>query len=328
MKELTHWRSIVLAISLAAALIGPWILSNFWMTIATNTVIFAIFAQGLNILVGHAGLPSLGHAAFFGVGAYTVALLTRAGWHNMTLLMVAALATAGLLAALLARILLRMRDMYFLMATVAVGEIFRNIAVSWRSVTGGDDGLRGISRPSLWGWELTSRITFYYVTLASLIAVTAIVGLMMRARLGNLLRAVRDNRSRMQVLGVNARALDTTAWIISGLFAALAGALYVYFNRFVSPSVFSVEVSGRALLMVVLGGAATLSGPIIGAIVIEAVRGIGSSLTDRWLTILGVLYVIVALDPKARIQSYFYRRRRAQTRSSMTQPAADRGGAQ
>jgi ABC-type branched-subunit amino acid transport system ATPase component/ABC-type branched-subunit amino acid transport system permease subunit len=307
MNSAVYWLGGV--VILIAGLLAPPLLSTFALTILTTAVIFAIFALSLDLILGHAGLPSLGHAVFLGLGAYTVGLLVKHGFNAFILCVLAGVAVSTAVALLLGPVLLRTRTVYFLMATLAIGEVLRNVAISWRSVTGGDDGLSGIDPGSVLGFELGNARTFYFLTVACLVATLIVMAVLTNSPFGYTLRALRDNRSRMAVLGVNPLAVEVTAFVISAALASFAGILLAYQKEFVYPNMFSVETSARALLMVVMGGTGTLFGPVIGAFLVEYIRGIGSVYTDRWQTILGLLAVIVALNSRefmlARIGSLF-----------------------
>lgn len=286
---------------LVVLLAAPLVLSDFGLSVATTALISAIFAVGLNLLLGHTGLPSLGHAAFFGMGAYATALLRIHGMGPWVAAGLGVLATL-VFALVLSRVLLRTRGLYFLMATLAVGEIMRNVAISWRSFTGGDDGIAGLLRPTLFGLSLEDPRAFYLFVFVVLVVVLAVMWLLSRSPYGNALHAVRDNRLRTSVLGINPFPLELSAMVISAFVAGVAGTLFTFHNGFVAPVVLSLEVSGNALLMVILGGPATLFGPVVGAVVIEGIRGFGSLWTDRWLTLLGTVYVLVSLGVVQRLR--------------------------
>jgi len=286
--------AIAAGIALVAAIIAPFFASTFTLTIATNALVFAIFAVSLNLILGYAGLPSLGHAAFFGAGAYAVGLLLHISVTNFVIAVIVAVIASALLSAVLGPVLLRTRGTYFLMATLAVGEVMRNLAISWRSVTNGDDGLYGIKLPAV----LATGDNFYFFLLAALVVIVGVMAILMRSPFGHTLRAVRDNRNRASVLGINPFIIEMSAFVIGAAIAGFAGAMFAYAKGFVSPGVLSVEMSADGLLMVVMGGPATLLGPVGGAVVVEAIRGIGSTYTGRWLTILGLLACIVALNPR------------------------------
>jgi branched-chain amino acid transport system permease protein len=298
-------------LAVAAALLAPLALSSFALSIATTALVFALFAVSLNLVLGHAGLPSLGHAAFFGTGAYAVALLAQVGVHDFFAATAVATLAGLLLGLALGPALLRTRGTYFLMATLAVSQVMWNLAISWRSLTHGDDGLFSIAAAPVFGFALATGVPFYYVLLATLIVLLLVVSMLMRAPFGHAVRAMRDNRGRMAVLGVRPFTVELTVFVISAAFSGFAGAMFTYAKGFAAPLVYSVETSAQALLMVVLGGAGTLAGPVIGAVVIEIVNGIGSTYTNRFLTVLGLLSVIVALDVPGKIRARWPRREMA-----------------
>ena len=285
--------------AVVAGLVAPSVLSTFALGILTTAIIFSIFALSLNLILGHGGLPSLGHAVFLGLGAYTVGLLVKHGFSQFVGCALAGIAVSIAAALVIGPVLLRTRTVYFLMATLAIGEVLRNVAISWRSVTGGDDGLSGLDPGAVLGIDLESPRSFYFLSLAALAGTMVVMAFLTNAPFGHTLRALRDNRSRMSVLGVNPSAVELTAFVISAGLAGFAGILLAYQKAFVYPNMFSVETSARALLMVVMGGTGTLIGPVLGAFLVEFMRGIGSVYTDRWQTILGVLAVIVAVNPRA-----------------------------
>jgi ABC-type branched-subunit amino acid transport system ATPase component/ABC-type branched-subunit amino acid transport system permease subunit len=288
----------VLGIALLAGVLAPFFLSTFPMTILTSALVFAIFAVSLNLILGHGGMPSLGHAVFLGIGSYTVGFMVH-HWHsNFVLTALAAVATSSLAAAAIGPIVLRTRGTYFLMVTLAIGEVLRNLSISWRSLTGGDDGLTGVNAGIVAGIDFGQSRNFYFLVLGSLLVVLALMWMLTNAPFGHALRAIRDNRSRLSILGVHPMKVEVTAFIIAAGIAGYAGFLLAYEKAFVSPNVFSVETSAQALLMVVVGGAGTLFGPVVGALVVEFIRGIGSVYTDRWQTVLGLLAVLVAINSR------------------------------
>lgn len=290
-------RHLPLALGLAALAIFaaiPWFVRSFTVSVLTTALIFAILSLGLAFLVGHAGLPSLGHAASFGLGAYGLALSHLAGL-GLGAAFVVGVAVATGAAMVLGPILLRTRGVYFLMATVAVAEVLRNIAINWRDFTGGDDGLSGIRAPTVLGLDLGDHTVMYLLCLA--LTALGIVHLRSLARspYGHALRAVRDNRARGQVIGLGATRLEYGAMIVSGFYAGIAGSIFALHNGFVAPSTLSVRISGTALLMVIVGGSTSFPGVAFGAIAVESLRGFGSLYTGRWMLLVGALYAIVAL---------------------------------
>lgn len=283
------------AAALAIAVAAPFFMSSFVTGLFTTSLIFAIFAVSLNIILGHGGLASLGHAMFFGTGGYAVALLVQHGFDNPLLCIFAGVAASIVAAALIGPIVLRTREFYFLMVTLAIAEILRNLAISWRSLTSGDDGISGLNPGVFAGVDFSDGRNFYFLSLGSLVVTLLFVAMITNAPFGHVLRALRDNRSRMSVLGVRPISVQLSAFMIAAGIAGFAGGLFAYQKEFVSPTIFSVESSAQALLMVMMGGTGTLFGPVIGAFLVEGIRGIASIYTDRWQSLLGLLTVIVAL---------------------------------
>jgi ABC-type branched-subunit amino acid transport system ATPase component/ABC-type branched-subunit amino acid transport system permease subunit len=286
------------AIALLAGVAAPFVLTGFYLEILTTCLIFAIFAHSLNLILGHGGRPSLGHAVFFGIAAYTVGLMVQHGVHDALLCALAGIAMSVVAALLIGPLVLRTREVYFLMITLAIGEVLRNLAISWRSVTSGDDGISSIHLGTVAHVDLGNDRNFYFLVFIVLCLVTLLMALITNAPFGHVLRALRDNRSRAVVLGVAPLTVEMSAFAISAALAGTAGVLFAYGKTFVAPNLLSVETSAQVLLMVVVGGAGTLAGPIVGAVIVELIRGIGSLYTERWQIILGVLAVLIALNSR------------------------------
>jgi branched-chain amino acid transport system permease protein len=203
---------------------------------------------------------------------------------------------AGGVSALFGLFALRTRGSYFLMITLALGQVLWGIAFGWRSLTGGDDGLPSVPRPRLpLPWSLTEGVPFYYFVLLCFALAIGLLALVVRSPFGRALVGIRESERRMEVLGYDVWRYKYVAFVLAGLFAGLAGNLFVYFNGFVSPSYLNILFSASALLMVILGGAGTLVGPAIGAAVIVALENVISAYMERWVLVLGVIYVLVTL---------------------------------
>ncbi len=289
------WLISVGAIAMLMLLL-PYAVSSYYLGLASKILIFALFAMSLDLLLGYSGLASLGHAAFFGVSAYTVGLLTLRAGASAWLALTTGLLAAGVTGALFGLLALRTRGSYFLMITLALAQVLWGIASGWRSMTGGDDGLPNIPRPDLGlPWSLADTTPFYYFVLLIVAAAAAILARIVRSPFGYALRGIRESESRMSALGYNVWRYKYVAFVLGGLFAGLAGCLYVYLNRFVSPDYVHVVRSAEVLLMVILGGAGTLVGPAIGAGLIILFENVVSTYTERWLMALGVVYVLVTL---------------------------------
>jgi branched-chain amino acid transport system permease protein len=277
-------------------IILPFGLTSYQIGLATKMLILALFAMSLDLLLGYAGLPSLGHAAFFGVGAYLAALLTLKAGLNPWLAFPVGLAAATLTGALYGLLALRARGTYFLMITLALAQVAWGIAFGWRSMTGGDDGLPNVPRPVLaLPWSLADTVPFYYFTLLIVGVATILLVCIVRSPFGYALRGIRESESRMLALGYHAWRYKYLAFVLASAFAGLAGCMYAYYNRFVGIEYLHVVRSAEALLMVILGGAGTLVGPALGAALIVLLENVISNYTERWLLVLGAIYVVVTL---------------------------------
>lgn len=285
-----------LAVGLAVLVVLPFTLTSYQLGLLTKILIFALFAMSLNLILGYAGLPSLGHAAYFGIGSYTVGLLAVKVLDNFWLDFGAGLVMATLTAALFGFLALRAQGSYLLMITLALAQVVWGIAFGWRALTGGDDGLPGVPRPAAGlPMSLADNISFYYFTLVLTLLGTWVMWIVIRSPFGAALVGIRESERRMEVLGYNTWLYKYVAFVIAGLLAGLSGNLFVYYNGFVSPAYLSVIFSASALIMVILGGAGTLLGPALGAAVIVYLENAISAQTERWLTVLGLIYVAVTL---------------------------------
>jgi branched-chain amino acid transport system ATP-binding protein len=284
---------MVLAIALGAALAAPHLgLSEFYTHLLVLMVIFAIFAMSLDILMGYGGLPSLGHAAFFGLAAYGVGIAMvklALPWWQAVLVGLIASASFGAVFGLIA---LRTRGLYFLLITLALGQLLWGAANRWASMTGGFNGLPGIRRPAEW---LLSTTNFYYVALAVLVVLAFAMNRLVESPFGLALRALSDSESRLEALGYHVWPYKYLAFILTGVLAVTAGAMNVLYNGFVSPRDLSIAMSAEGILMVTLGGTGTLWGPLIGAVIVVALRNILSIYFDHWLIMLGAFFIFVVL---------------------------------
>ncbi len=275
----------------------PQVVGNYYVNLLTNMLIFAIFSMSLDLLVGYLHLPSLGHAAFFGVAAYTIGIFSTKVltdfWLNFSL----AILMAGAVAALFGFLVLRTRAGYFFMITLALAEVLWGIAFRWRSLTGGDDGIPNILRPDLGfiPWSLVDPTNYFYFVLFFFVIAFILMYIIVSSPFGRIILGIRESELRMRALGFNTWFYKYICFIIAALFAGLAGVLSVYLNGFVSPSALSVHMSAEALLPVLLGGSGTLLGPAIGAGTIVLLENIVSSYTERRLLFLGIMYLIVVM---------------------------------
>ncbi len=269
--------------------------ARYLTTTLTEVLIFALFAMSLGLLVGYAGLVSLGHAAFFGTAAYAVGLIsTRV--NPAFLLTLPAGVLAGTLAALVIGVFaLRATGVYFLMLTLAFAQMAYAVAHQWSWLTGGTNGLSGIPRPVVPGIDLGGPVSFYYLVLVVVGAATVVLRRIVGSPFGAALIGIRENEPRMRAMGFDTFRLKLAAFVLAGAAAALSGALYAYYNGFVSPDELYWTRSGEVLVMVLLGGAGTLAGPAVGAAVVLVLQNLASSFTQRWTMLLGAAFILVVL---------------------------------
>ncbi len=291
-------------------LLLPFLFSNYYVGLATQIFIMAIFAMSLDILVGHTGLPSMGHAAYYGVAGYATGFFCLAGVKNFWLVIVLGMGLGGLAAAFFGLLALRARGPYFMLITLALSQVLWGIAFKWRSLTKGDDGLPGIGRPEIGlGMSLKPDLYFYYLTFAIFLIVLVALFVLLNSPFGYTLRGIRESESRMKALGYNVWFYKYAGFIFAGIFAGIGGVLWVYYSGFVNPSYFGVDLSVKALLMLILGGSGSFFGPFIGAGIVVLLENLVSGFTERWSLVLGIVYVTVIMLFSEGIFSVFKRGR-------------------
>ncbi|MES2116083.1 MAG: branched-chain amino acid ABC transporter permease [Pseudomonadota bacterium] len=269
--------------------------SDYLINLASQLLIAALFAASLNLVLGYGGLLSFGHTAFFGGAAYVAALATvRLGWPAP------AAALAGLLAAVVlaggvGAIALRANGIGLAMITLALGQVCWGVAFRWVAVTEGENGIAGTQRPQLAGWSLDSPRAYYWLALAVTVFLLWLLKRLLASPYGASLRGTRDQARRMSALGYDVWLIRWLAFLYSGLMAGVAGLLFLYYHKFVSPHVLSLAESAEVLLMVVTGGAGTFWGPLVGAVIVMLFKNVASSYIESWLMLLGVLFVLIVL---------------------------------
>ena len=286
-----------LALLAAALFIASKAFSPYWVGLLTEAMIWALFALSLDILLGHTGLPSLGHAAYYGMGAYAAALWFLRVEEGFWVCLAVGMGAAALLAVLYGLLAIRTVGGYFLMITLALAQVLWAIFYSWRSVTNGDDGMRGINRDKIEfvGLHFGETGDYFLFVLGVFLLVTVLILVILRSPFGYALRGIRESSERMEALGYNVWLYKLLAFLVSGTIAGLAGVLFVFNRNYVSPEAAGVVVSAEVMLMIILGGAGTLFGPVIGAFVIVFLSHWVSSITERWNLILGIIYVLVVV---------------------------------
>jgi branched-chain amino acid transport system permease protein len=300
-------RSLVLGTALAvvAIIVLRNVSSGYGLSVWSLAVVAGGLGMSLSLLVTYAGMPSLAQAAFYGTGGYAVGVLAvRAGQDNFWVGLLAAVAVSALLALALGAVSLRTRGIYFQIITLSFTAMIWGLAVKWRSLTGGDDGLVGIYPPSLApldGYLVTPQDLFTY-SAAALLLTCLVIRMVRNSAFGHVLIGIRDSESRMAALGYRTTAYRLGAFVLSGVLAAISGALLTYQLQFSSPAQLNFVVSIQALLTVVLG-AGTLMGPAFAGIGVIWLQEVLQRHTNHWLLVLGGVYIAVAiLNPPVLVQ--------------------------
>jgi branched-chain amino acid transport system permease protein len=287
----------IVALLIAAALLVavPWIIGNeFYVNMASQVLIYALFALSINMMLGFGGMVSLGHAAYLGIAGYTCILLTVAGYDQLTAAILA-VALSTLTAAFFGVLSLRAPGLGFIMITLALGQIVWGVAYRANELTGGDNGIRHPARPMPFGLDIRDAPSFYYFTLVVFLIALFFIWRFARSPFGASLMGTRDQPRRMRMLGHNPWLIQLITFVMAGFWGSVASILYVYYNLFLSPHALSLQQSAEILLMAILGGASSLTGPIVGAAIITLVKNVVSTYVERWNTLLGAIFVIVIL---------------------------------
>jgi branched-chain amino acid transport system permease protein len=271
-----------------------WMNSSFYTNIAAQVLIYAILALGLNVLVGYAGLVTLGHAGLFGIAAYAGAILINDGYSQIVAVLGALLVTLAT-TAIFAVLALRGTGLGFVMITVALGQIVWGIAYRWISLTNGDNGVSISVRPAPFGLSLADASAFYWACLVVFLIAVAVMSIFVESPFGAALRGTRDQPRRMTALGYNVWLTRFLAFLFSGFWSGVAGLLYLYYNQFISPQAVALSASAEALLMVIAGGTATLLGPIAGAALVIIMKDVASAYIERWNFVLGAIFVLIVV---------------------------------
>jgi branched-chain amino acid transport system permease protein len=292
--------SLFLALALVPvfAKLGP---ESFILAIATRLVILALAAMSLDLLIGYGGLVSFGHAAFLGIGAYAVGILSSHGIDDALLQLAAALAGAALFGLLTGLIALRTEGVYFIMITLAFGQMLFFLATSLAAY-GGDDGMTLSSRSQILGHDLLrSDAALYGLSLGALLLCYLLCRRLTASRFGRVLSGTRENRTRMEAIGFQPFRFQLVAYVMAGLIAGLAGFLFANQTGFVSPATMSWQRSGDLIFMVVLGGVGTLHGAVAGAAAFLLLEEVLSHWTEHWRILFGPLLVLAVLFARGGI---------------------------
>ncbi|MEM7378218.1 MAG: branched-chain amino acid ABC transporter permease [Pseudomonadota bacterium] len=281
----------------------------FTITLVTRAVILALAAVGLNILLGIGGLVSFGHAVFFGLGGYAMGILAHHaqnytplslgvfetdGTQLMPVIWLVAVVVSGVAACLIGLLSLRTSGVYFIMITLAFGQMFFYFAISWAEY-GGEDGLSIYVRNSFPGINTLVPIEFFGLCFALLCVVLLFTAKLQASPFGLALNATRQSQARAEAVGLNPMRLRLAAFVVSGCVTGLAGALFADLNRFVSPSMFSWQLSGELIVLIIIGGVGRLMGPVIGACVFVTLEHVLGGLTEFWHIYLGIVLLVIVV---------------------------------
>lgn len=275
-------------------LVAPALNLDFYISFVRRVLIFALAATSLNFILGYGGMVALGHAAFFGAGAYVVAILSAQGVSQALIAWPAAMGVAGVLALVIGLISLRTRGVYFIMITLAFAQMVFYLFISLRQY-GGEDGINLVGPSLLPGLNLADNQTFYYVVLCVVMTCLWCLNRLVQARFGQALQGIRENESRMEALGYPVFRIKLLAFVIAGVLAGLAGALLASHNQFVSPSLMHWTASANLIIMVIVGGIGLRYGGLVGAAVMLWLEEILRLYTDYWHLPLGVLLLAIVL---------------------------------
>lgn len=315
-----HWLPGLLVLALVLLPLAATALGQgYYITFASRVLVIAIAAAGLNVALGYGGMVSFGHALYVGLGAYVVAVLSEAGIQSAPLQLAVALAVGGLLAALLGLVALRTSGIAFIMITLAFSQMFHYIVISLKRY-GGDDGMALAARSNLFGLSIQGAVSFYYLVLVLLVLVLVFVALMSRSSFGWILRGSKLNTRRMTALGYPVLRYKLTAYVISALICIVAGFLLANLTRFASPSYLQWSLSGELIVMVVLGGTATVFGPLYGAIVLLVLEellanaalplpmGADAFIRSHFMGLIGIFIVLMAMGARHGFSGLLSRR--------------------
>jgi branched-chain amino acid transport system permease protein len=289
-------RRFAAALAALALLTLPWWLASpYHVHIAIMAGIFAILALSLNLLMGYTGQLSLGHAAFFGIGAYTSSLLALKLDWSFWLGLPAAGVLAGLAGWAIGRLALKLRGAYFVLVTISFAGVISLVSVNWMELTNGPLGLPGVPAPELPGLSLRTKSAYYYLVLAVTALAYLVCHRLVRSRLGRAFLALRENEALAESVGVDPTRTLVLAAVVSAAMAGVAGSLYAHYTRFVSPEVFLFSYTVTMVIMVVAGGKGTLAGPVVGAVLFTVLPEVlREAMAWQWqMLAYGVLLVLL-----------------------------------
>lgn len=271
----------------------PLVAGEFYVNLASQIFVFAVFAASINLLLGYGGLATLGHASYLGVAAYASALLSLKLGLGHWISAPIALAATTLMAGVFGLIALRATGLGFLMLTLALSQVLWGTAYRWVGLTEGDNGLRGLTRPTPFGISLESASAFYYFALIVTAVAIAFMARFVRSPFGAALEGTRDQPRRMSALGHDVWLIRWITFVYAGFWGAVSGLLFVYYHKYIHPISLSLTNSAEGLLAVIAGGSGTLGGPLVGATIVMLLKNYVSTYIERWNMLLGIVFVVI-----------------------------------
>jgi branched-chain amino acid transport system permease protein len=293
----------------------PWWLPMIgsYTALGSKVLIYAIATMGLNLLLGFTGGLSFGQAAYFGLGAYGAGMTLRYIAPSTPLAIVVGTLVGGIAATLLGPLVMRRRGIYFAMITIAIGQLFYFAIVRWNDVTGGEDGLSGFSRQDIHFGGLAiplNSTNFYYLVLFCFTIAVAIMWTLLQSPLGHTWVAIRENRRRVEFMGVRVERYVWAAFAIAGFVTAFAGTLNALLFNFTSPQDLHWILSGNFVIMIVLGGMRSFFGPLLGVVIFVVAQDYLSSVTGNWMSFIGMIFILIVLLCPKGVLGLFERRTR------------------
>jgi len=276
---------------LGACILLPAALGEYYVNLASQIFIFAVFASSINLLLGYGGLATLGHAAYMGVSAYLSALVALKLGLGHAFAAPAALLGTTLMSAAFGLIALRATGLGFLMLTLALSQVLWGTALRWVSMTDGDNGLRGLTRP----FGMDDAFSFYYFTLAVTVLAIWMMARFVGSPFGAVLQGTRDQARRMSALGHDVWLVRWVTFIYAGFWGGVSGLLFVYYHKYIHPVSLSLANSAEGLLAVIAGGSGTLAGPLAGAAIVMLLKNYVSAYVERWNMLLGFVFVFIVV---------------------------------
>lgn len=290
---MTTPRLLAFAAVVAVLAVLPWTAGSYPVKLVEEILIWGLFAMSLDLLMGHAGMVSFGHSAFFGLGAYAAALALKAWPGVLAALVVPALVTAAA-AVVIGFFSIRVSGVYFIMLTLAFSQMFYAYAfqAAW---LGAEDGIVGVPRARILGVDTAGPVAFHLYLVLLLAAAALLLWRVVGSPFGHVLRGIHENEGRMEAVGYAVQRYKLLAFVLAGTVAGMAGALYTQLNLYISPDAFFWTTSGEALLMVIIGGTGTLGGAVLGAGAFILLQSLVSTYTERWMLILGLTFILFVL---------------------------------